>query len=268
MPKRILSEIWIYPIKSLGGIRLQRASVKQKGLTYDRRWMLIDEVGRFLTQREHPEMSQFQLTIDNTQLTVLNRITNQSILLDMEHALQGNSLLVTIWNDEVEAHEVGPAFSTWFSEQLNRSCKLVFFPESSSRPVDPDYAKENEQVSLADGYPFLVIGQSTLDDLNSRLETPVPMNRFRPNFVFTGGQPYEEDEWKNFSVGKNRFVGVKPCGRCTITTVDQHTGEKGKEPLSTLSTYRKKGSKILFGQNVLAVDYNEIYEGDRIELEE
>jgi len=267
MLKRSLSEIWIYPIKSLAGIRLQRAIVKQKGLIYDRRWMLVDESGRFLTQREHPEMSQFHLTMDNGQLTILNKLSDQSIVLNLEGEKSGESLPVIIWDDAVEANEVSLAFSQWFSDQLKMKCKLVFFPETNVRLVDPDYAIKNEQVSLADGYPFLIVGQASLDDLNKRLKEPIPMNRFRPNFVFTGGLPYEEDTWGKFSVGKNKFVGLKPCSRCVLTTVDQQTGKKGLEPLATLATYRKAGNKIYFGQNLVAINYDEVQEGDEIELE-
>jgi uncharacterized protein len=175
-------------------------------------------------------------------------------------------LSAVIWDDPVEAIEVNKDFSLWFSDELQIKCKLVLFPEANRRDVDPEYAKAKEQVSLADGYPFLIIGQASLNDLNHRLTTPVPMNRFRPNFVFTGGLHYEEDGWKNLRIGNNRFVGVKPCGRCVLTTVDQETGTKGTEPLSTLATYRKRGSKINFGQNLLAIDYDELQEGDEIKL--
>lgn len=267
MTRLTLSEIWIYPIKSLAGIRLRRANVKQKGLVYDRRWMLVDEAGRFLTQREHPEMSQFQLTMNTQELTILNRVSNQSIVIDLKAKTVGESLSAIVWDDEVEAIEVGCVYSQWFSDQLKIKCKLVYFPETHKRDVDPDYATKSEQVSLADGYPFLIIGQASLDDLNKRLKEPIPMNRFRPNFVFIGGEPFEEDRWKNFIIGSNRFIAVKPCSRCVLTTVDQRTGVKGTEPLATLATYRKYGSKINFGQNLLAIDYDEIQEGDEIKLE-
>ena len=267
MSRLTLSEIWIYPIKSLAGIRLQRAMVKQKGLVYDRRWMLVDEAGRFLTQREHPEMSQFHLRMGSGQLTILNRVSAQSLVLDLEGENYGDSIPVIIWEDKVEAIEVSRDYSRWFSDQLKIKCKLVFFPETNTRPVDPNYTIHNEQVSLADGYPFLIIGQASLDDLNMRLREPIPMNRFRPNFVFTGGIPYEEDSWKNFGIGKNRFVGVKPCSRCVLTTVNQQTGTKSLEPLATLATYRKTGSKIFFGQNLVAINYDEVQEGDEIALE-
>ena len=145
-------------------------------------------------------------------------------------------------------------------------CRLVYFPEENGRPVDPLYNVNNEQVSLADAYPFLIIGQRSLDDLNSRLPQPLTINRFRPNLVFTGGEPYEEDTWRNISIGTTRFVGVKPCSRCFLTTVNPETGEKGIEPVRTLSTYRKRDNKIYFGQNLVALDHTEINVGDIITL--
>lgn len=266
MTHHTLSEIWIYPIKSLAGVRQAKAKVKQKGLEFDRRWMLVDEQGRFLTQREHPEMSLFRVTLNEGTLTVISNTTQDQVRLDLTGPEEGELQQVVIWDDQVEAIEPDPHLSHWFSEHLKLRCRLVFFPESNRRDVDPDYAKNHEQVSLADGYPFLIIGQASLDDLNNRLASPVKMNRFRPNFVFTGGAPYEEDTWKHLRIGNCEFMGMKPCGRCVLTTVNPQTGVKEKEPLATLSTYRKKGSKILFGQNLVAVVFNEVYEGDEIEI--
>ncbi len=259
-----LSEIWIYPIKSMGGIRLKNAKVAEKGLENDRRWMLVDEQNIFITQRVHPIMALFKLSRKNENFII--RFKEDSIELPISFVAEGPEMKTTIWDDEVLTREVGARFSKWFSEKMDIACKLVVFPESNKRPVDAKYSINSEQVSLSDGYPILIIGQSSLDDLNSRLDSPVPMNRFRPNLVFLGGQPCEEDAWKYFSIGSNKFAGVKPCSRCILTTVDQETGKQGKEPLSTLATYRKRENKIYFGQNVLAIDKNEIHEGDEIRL--
>jgi len=258
-----LSEIWIYPIKSMGGIRLEKARVLPKGLEHDRRWMLVDEKNRFITQREHSKLALFQLAIKNEQLSIHHRTNLDSIHFGMNiHEKAFDS--VTIWNDQVQALEVDQNVSRWFSDQLKMKCRLMYFPESNSRPVDPAYAIQNDQVSFADGYPFLILGQASLDDLNSRLENPVPMNRFRPNLVFTGGQPYEEDQWREFSIGNNRFMGVKNCSRCVLPTVNQETGLKGDEPLRTLSTYRKRNNNIFFGQNAVALDDGILMEGNVI----
>lgn len=260
-----LSEIWIYPVKSLGGIRLSSSKVLDKGLQYDRRFMLVDEGGMFMTQRIFPKMALLKTSISSEKLTVTNE--NHSVTIAIIPAKGSDDRPVQIWNDLVMAHEVDPEYSAWFSERLDMKCKLVFFPEENPRAVDPNYRVNGENVSFQDAYPVLIIGQSSLDDLNTRLSDPVPMNRFRPNLVFTGGDPYEEDTWRYFKVGSNRFAGVKPCARCVLTTVNQDTAEKGKEPLRTLATYRNVNNKILFGQNLVAVDSGVISVGDGIELQ-
>jgi uncharacterized protein len=260
-----LTEIWIYPIKSLGGIRLPSSKVMEKGLAFDRRWMLVDELNTFMTQRVHPMMALFKLEMSQSSFKITFK--NDSITLPFIHSIIQTEIKTKVWDDEVITYEVSEEYSRWFSEKLEMKCKLVSFPEENSRPVDPRFKINDENVSLADGYPLLIIGQSSLEDLNGRLERPVPMNRFRPNLVFTGGQPYEEDSWKFFTIGENKFAGVKPCARCILTTVNQETAEKGKEPLATLAKYRQRENKIYFGQNVLAIDHNEIHEGDEIQIQ-
>jgi len=257
-----LTEIWIYPIKSLGGITLTSAKVLPKGLEYDRRFMLIDENGLFLTQRVHPQMALFKTSISRENLTIT--YNGDTLSMSLHPPATQAPRPVQIWDDLVMANEVDPAYSAWFSQRLGFPCKLVYFPEENPRAVDPRYKVNDEHVGLADAYPFLIIGQASLNDLNTRLHTPLPMNRFRPNFVFTGGQPYEEESWSHFTVGTNRFVGVKPCARCVLTTVNQETAEKGKEPLKTLATYRNFNNKIIFGQNVVALDHQTIAVGDTV----
>jgi uncharacterized protein YcbX len=154
----------------------------------------------------------------------------------------------------------------WFSEFLGISCKLVAMTERSIRPVAKEYAVNNDVVSFADGYPFLLISEATLDDLNSRLATPVPMKRFRPNLVVKGCEPFAEDTWKEIQIGDAKFYVVKPCARCTIPTVDIETGEKGVEPLRTLATYRNFENKVLFGQNLLPASNGTLSVGDAIQI--
>lgn len=268
MSPRILSEIWIYPVKSLGGIRLKSSRVQDKGLEYDRRWMLIDDAGRFMTQRQLNSMALIKLGFigEGNMNSAGFRISyeDRSIDLLFSDAVIDAPIPSKIWNDDVITYEVSKKHSHWFSEQLGMSCRLVSFKEESPRPVDVRYKIHDEHVSLADGYPLLVIGQASLDDLNARLDSPVPMNRFRPNLVFTGGEPFEEDGWKEFSVGTGKFAGVKPCARCPIPTINQDTAEKGIEPLLTLSRYRKRDTGIYFGQNILVIKKSEIHEGDEI----
>jgi uncharacterized protein YcbX len=142
---------------------------------------------------------------------------------------------------------------------------LVVMPESSHRKMDPRYAVQEESVSFADGMPYVMIGQSSLDELNQRLEVPVSMDRFRPNLVFSGGEAYAEDQFKQLQIGEVEFQVVKPCARCVMITVNQQTGEKGKEPLATLVTYRTVNNKVYFGQNAVALAPGMVRVGDLIQ---
>jgi uncharacterized protein YcbX len=263
MSALVVSQLYIYPVKSLGGIEVSKTMVLPKGLQYDRRWMLIDENNRFLTQREHPEMAFIKTSFDNESIL----IHYNDSTLTLPYQPKGDDLVADVWEDTVDVQEVDETISKWFSHILKMSCKLVAFPEVNARWVDPDYAiQPDNQTSLSDGYPILIIGQSSLDDLNGRLESPVSIDRFRPNIVFTGGTPYEEDQWNIFTIGDVEMKGVKPCARCVMTTIDQQTGKQGKEPLATLSSYRKIGNKVLFGQNVIPINTGLISVGDRISL--
>jgi uncharacterized protein YcbX len=265
MDTLVVSQLFIYPIKSLGGIAVSESIVLPKGLEYDRRWMLIDDANRFLTQREHAAMALFT-TSQNIELnSFLVHYQGQAISIPANP--MGECMSAKVWDSEVEVMEVQPEISQWFSLRLKQAVRLVFFPENHTRSIDPEYALNNENnTSLSDGYPILIAGQASLDDLNTRLETPVSMDRFRPNIVFTGGSPYEEDGWKEFSIGNVRMMGVKPCARCLVTTIDQQSGVGGKEPLATLSKYRKVGNKVLFGQNVIPLESGSILVGAEITL--
>lgn len=267
MTRYTLSEIFIYPIKSLGGIQLKKVMVQGKGLRLDRRWMLVNYAGEFLSQRFNPEMAFFKVAIQDNLISIniqKDGKIQSSTSFNIETPLINPVMPATIWDDVVRVIEVDTEISQWFSHHLNVPCKLVSFPEEQPRPVEKLYKINNEQVSLADAYPFLIIGQSSLDDLNSRLPLPLPMNRFRPNFVFTGGEAYEEDHWGNLSMGDTRFAAVKKTARCVLTTIDQDTGEKGTEPLRTLSEYRKVNNKIFFGKYLVARNEGEVSVGDSI----
>lgn len=227
--------------------------------------MLIDKDNNFMTQRIHTKMALFKWLEKNGQWFIhFGPDVLAFPLIQPSNDKASVSIRAKIWDDEVEVSEVSEEYSRWFSERLKIDCRLVAFPEENERLVDADYRINDEQVSLADAYPFLIIGEQSLADLNARLNVSVPMNRFRPNFVFSGGAPYEEDHWKEFSIGAGKFAAVKRCARCVLITVDQDTGEKGTEPLTTLSSYRRENNKVFFGQNVLAINHNEIHEGDKI----
>ena len=261
----VLSEINIYPVKSLGGISLSRSLVEEKGLQYDRRWMLVDNLGSFLTQRTHPEMALFKLSFAENCLIVLHTKSHQQKIIPLRPQTK-DKIKVTIWNDSCSAVRVDNLLDEWFSDLLSVKCSLVYMQEEEKRFVEKKYYQADHLVGFADAYPYLIIGQASLDDLNSRLIESLPMNRFRPNFVFAGGKPFEEDGWSDFSIGEVKFKAVKPCDRCVITTTNQDTAERQDEPLRTLSIYRKFGNKVLFGMNLISMSFGTVSVGDRIKL--
>jgi uncharacterized protein len=245
----IISEINIYPIKSLGGISLSESLLEDRGLQYDRRWMLVDENNKFITQRKYSALALLKVRLKGEVLEVFNATHGEQRFTIGENT--GEKMYVEIWDSTCQAVEVSKEANNYFSSYLNMKVKLVHMPDESLRQVDKDYAKNEEIVSFADAFPILLIGQASLDDLNSRLPSPVPMNRFRPNIVVSTSVPFDEDTWGNFSLGNAKFSAAKPCARCVLTTVNQATGIKGIEPLKTLTQYRNFNNKVLFGQNLL-----------------
>jgi uncharacterized protein len=261
-----VSELFIYPIKSLGGIAVTSAKVTARGFQYDRRWMLVDTNNCFITQRDFPQMALLRVELTDNGLKVQHKI-NKSEVVDIPHVLPvSQTATVQIWSDKCKAQFVGRELDEWFSEMLSLKCSLVYMPDSSKRRVDTRYAADKELTSFSDGYPFLIIGQSSLDDLNARLIEPLPINSFRPNIVFTGAGPFEEDRMEHFSINNIQFYGVKLCARCTITTINQDTSARSKEPLRTLASYRQVNNKVYFGQNLLHKGTGEIGIGDLITI--
>jgi len=254
MPRIELSQIFIYPVKSLAGISLESSVITPSGLRYDRRWMIVNEKGLFVTQRLHPELSLIKTAIYQNYIQ-LTTPDDSTINLPLE-ITKGDVTPVRVWNDIVEGITAGPEHNRWISQYLGIDTKLVYMPETTIRLVDQEFAKSaDDRVSFADGFPFLLLSESSLDDLNFRLEgkdqPAITIHRFRPNLVVRGCHAYDEDNWPDFKIGNNRFHGVKPCSRCIMTTVDPSVGKKGTEPLKTLLEYRKNQNKAYFGQNIL-----------------
>ncbi|WP_183572840.1 MOSC domain-containing protein [Mucilaginibacter sp. X5P1] len=257
-----VSELFIYPIKSLGGIALNKAVVTERGFEHDRRWMLVDKNNRFLSQREVAEMALLKVDLKDSCLQV-TYATGENILIPFE-PLAHETCQVVIWDDTCTAIYVSNLVDEWFTKILGIPCRLVYMPDNSKRQVDEGYAPIGQITSFSDAYPFMIIGQATLDDLNNRLAEALPMDRFRPNIVFTGGKAFEEDLLDNFTIGNIRFNGVKLCARCILTTINQDNAVKAKEPLKTLAGYRRKDNKIYFGQNLIHVGNGIIKVGDAI----
>jgi len=258
-----LSGLYAYPIKSCSGISLESAELSATGLRHDRRWMLVDETGEFMSQRAHPRMALISTHLSDEFLTV-----GAPSMPDLEVPLrQGNESLldVSVWGDTNKGALVSGEADRWFGEFLQCSCRLVRKPDDDPRLVDSLYAESGDQVSFADGFAFLLISESSLEDLNSRLEDPLPMNRFRPNFVVRGCGPYAEDGWSRLRIGSVPFRVAEACPRCAITTVDQRTGARGKEPLRTLATYRKSDGEVFFGRNLIHDALGTVRVGDPVE---
>ncbi len=249
-----ITEINIYPVKSLRGMTVDNWPIDTFGLYLDRRWMLIDEQNRFLTQRQEARMALVDVTLSNEGLQL--DVTGMDSCQVPLQPQTSERVEVRVWNDQVSAQLVDPAIDEWFSRFLKRRCRLVFMPGDTTRLIDQDFKiSQHDQVGFADGFPFLLISEASLNDLNERLmqkgETAVPMHRFRPNLVISGCSPYEEDGWNTVHIGGTRFHVVKPCSRCIIPTINRDTAEKGNEPVRTLMEYRKRYNKIYFGQNLV-----------------
>jgi uncharacterized protein YcbX len=263
----LLQDIYIYPIKSLGGIRLREADVEARGLRHDRRWLIVDERNRFMTQRQTAEMTLLEVSPAYNGFLVTHRTRPDLLPLFVPYeATPARTLFVTIWDDFVFAWRAEPAADEWLSEALGRTCRLVYMSDMAMRPVDPERNPAEAVVSFADAYPFLLIGQGSLDELNSRLPAPVPMNRFRPNLVFSGSAAHAEDAWQEFRIGEVDFRAVKACARCVVTTIDQQTGQKHPETLRVLTSYRTIGGKVMFGQNVTGAGAGLVRVGDALEV--
>ena len=263
-PTMLLSEIWIYPVKSLGGIRVTEAYVEDKGLQYDRRWMVVDENGKFLTQRLNPEMALLDVAFDAQGLVLSHRFNTENQILVPFQSVSNESLQVRVWDDVVLARTVCDQADQWLSGQLGKNVRIVEMAAYTEREMNPDNAGPGALVSFADDFPYLLISEASLYDLNSKLEERVEMKRFRPNFVISGTGPFAEDSWKNIKIGNLAFEVAKPCERCVLINVDPKTGIKGREPLKTLSTYRKVDKEILFGQNLIGLEKGTVREGDQI----
>ena len=256
-----LAEIWIYPIKSLGGISLKASEIDAFGLKHDRKWMLVDENNNFISQRTHPALNLLSTSISGDSLTISYQSESISISLYPKPTALFN---VTIWEDECEAFEIDEAVSSWFSEFLKTPCRLVYLSSTKKRLVNNKYAFNNELTSFTDGFPFLIISTASIQLLNSKLQKSVEMSQFRPNLVIESTEAHIEDTFNEFKIGETVFKAVKPCTRCIVTTIKPNTSTIQKEPLSTLSTYRKIDNNIHFGQNLLLVSGTTLTVGDDV----
>ncbi len=259
-----LSGIYIYPVKSLAGIRLDRWQVEPTGLRYDRKWMLVDADGLFLSQRKLPRMALIKTALAGNEL-VLSAPGMEPLNVSLLPA-GGPWIDTTVWHDRCRARGVSEDADRWFSRFLGQHCRLVFLPEESIRPVDPNYGAPTDQTAFSDGFPFLLVSENSLTALNRQMGLELQIERFRPNLVIQGCAGYAEDTWREIRIGEIDFRLPKPCSRCAVPTIDPETAEIGKEPLMTLNRARKWQNKVYFGQNALHDQCGELAVGDRVQI--
>jgi uncharacterized protein YcbX len=246
-----VSALYIYPVKSCRAQTLTRAMLDARGLVGDRRFLVVDERGNFLTQRDVPPLALITSTVHDAHLT-LARAGAPSVSLPLEPEPSAPCDVV-VWRDSLRAVDLGDEAANWLHDTLGRPARLVGIGAEFSRPMRQAGARPGDEVAFADAHPFLLLSEASLADLNSRLDLPVPMNRFRPNVVVRGAAAFAEDAWRRIRIGSVILRASGPCARCVITTTNQETLERGKEPLRTLAAYRRggHGSDVYFGQNYI-----------------
>jgi uncharacterized protein YcbX len=259
-----LSSIHIYPLKSARGLSLDHVALDEFGLRSDRRWMVVDATGRFISQRECHRLAL--VTVGITPEGLLIDGPGMTPLAIRFPAEEQREVPVQIWDDTCGGVDGGEAAAEWFTRFIGAPARIVYMPDGSFRRVNARYVPEPRRVSFADAYPILLVGESSLADLNRRMSSPLPMNRFRPNLVITGSPPFAEDGWRSVRIGSLEFDIVKPCDRCVTTTIDQFTGEQGKEPLRTLARFRKWNGQVYFGQNIVHRKIGTLAVGDAVTL--
>jgi uncharacterized protein YcbX len=264
-----LSELYIYPVKSLAGIKLNTSKLTQFGLEYDRRWMVVDKQGKFISQREVAKMATIQTAIVEGQLI----LSYEQLKIKVPAVnSQSQQVSVSVWKDTFMASHVSKDVDDWLTGVLGQTCQLVYMQKEVKRQVDLDFAPKGQNVSFADAFPLLVISQASLDNLNSRLDEPVNINRFRANIIVTGTKAFAEDDWINLSINTLDYKAVKLCSRCIMPSINQQTGQQDKvKMLATLNNFRKIDGKIKFGQNLIYknvefINQQSISCGDEIKL--
>lgn len=260
-----VSNLTYYPIKACRGFDVPASNVQRMGLEHDRRMMVVTPDGGFLTQREYPRLALITPKLQNDSLT-LSAPNFDSLQIGIQTS--GTPSPVEIWSSKgVDAIDQGDEAAAWLSDWLGVSVRLVHIADGFKRKLNPDYAvNADDHTGFADGYPILIISEESLHDLNGRLDSPVLMNRFRPNLVVKGCEPFAEDTWKRIRIGAVEMALVKPCPRCVVTTIDKETLEKNKEPLKTLSKYRNHELGAIFGMNTIPLNEGKIEINMEVEI--
>lgn len=257
-----ITSLHVYPIKALKGVSLDSVELTDMGIALDRQWMLIDESNRAVTQREMPILAKYEVSIYAEYIGVA--IGNQHLLIPKVSEATEKAIC-RLFDHELEGIVESDDINQWFSEQLGKPIRLV-----RKSPESPRYVKNNDgyKVQFSDGDQYLFIGESSMNQLNAKLDKSLDINRFRANVIFSGGTAHDEDNWSTLKIGESRFSFHKKCNRCKVTTIDQETSDVGQEPLKTLSTYRMTDKKIQFGAyfKLEGEQTGQIKVGDQIEV--
>lgn len=265
-----LSALHIYPLKSCAPRTLDAAVVEPRGLANDRRWMVVDASGKFLTGRQQPRLTLIAATPEEGTLQL--EAPGMPTLHEPLPTANGTRIRTAVWGAAVKPLLASTRANAWISTFLGAPCRLVYMDAACTRAVkekyDGQYGQDGDEVSLADAFPVLLISQGALDLLNSKVAQPLPMLRFRPNLVVAGTEPHAEDNWKRIRIGAIQFDVVKPCTRCVFTTVDFEHGrfDPSGEPLRTLKTYRRSPEGITFGQNLIPRSTGTLRVGDALQV--
>lgn len=261
-----VSGIHLYPLKSAASFSLQEVEVDRLGLSGDRRWMLVDSDSRALTQREIPRLARVHAVpaIGGLEVVALG----MPPLAIPVPSPETEAVRTRIHKRTAHGRPAGDEAAEWFSEFLETRCRLLYLPPELAIPVAPPWGGASDRTAFSDGFPVLLIGESSLGELNRRLARPVPMDRFRPNLVVSGSEPFEEDSWNEVRIGGLTFRAVKPCPRCVVTTVDQVSGvaDPSGEPLATLASFRRRDGKVWFGMNLLGAGTGSIRLADPVQV--
>lgn len=262
MSEITITQLNIYPLKSARGLSLTGLSIGKMGPSMDRRWMVVNSLdGQFVSQRQVSQMCLIHVELDaNTVRFSINGL--DTIQLCIDDCQRGPLRDVTVWNDRLHARDCGDDIAQWLSHFLGMDVRLVFMADDCLRYVDRSFARQNEQVSFADGFPVLLISQASLDHFNQHLSQPISMSRFRPNIVVNGCAAYAEDQWQEIRVGGLTLSLVKPCSRCVIPSIDPETGIKNAEVSKALATHRRREGSVYFGQNLLVNGHGQLSLGD------
>jgi uncharacterized protein YcbX len=262
-----ISQLIIFPIKSLGPVALQQAEVDALGLVGDRRFMLVSDSGQFITQRTRPDLTRFTLKLYGDDFLIRDQISQTHRILATNPEL-GDWVDVSLWDDQIRVREVKDGISAWFSELLHESVRLVHIQPEAPRAIETKYQTSgSQQSSFADSLPILIASEASYQLVEQHLGTSFDWMRFRANVIIAGMEAFEEDTWAEFTLGEVRLFGAKPCARCQLINVEPATGEVDKSMLTALSTFRKVENKVYFGQQAVPISFGVIRVGDEIQVE-